>query len=278
MMGTSVIHDVAQDQIVLLGDSITQISFGNGGFGSVLADHYQRRLDVINRGLSGYNTKWVKPVVRSILATTLPGTGAATLRLVTVFLGANDSVFAGGEQYVSLPEFSDNLNEIITTIRSAVPEAKVILISPPPLHEARMGAIWEERGFPKDRSFDNALAYYRASRDEVGLPWEERDASVAFLDLFTTLLGAEDRDTGRVGKEHTEWAERVQAEKLGEDVLPDGLHLGPTAGKLLGEALIDLIAKKWNELAANNIQHLMPWHSDIDKDNLPDSLFVNARN
>jgi len=44
-------------KIVLFGDSITQMSFIDGGFGSKLANYYQRKADVINLGFSGYTTR-----------------------------------------------------------------------------------------------------------------------------------------------------------------------------------------------------------------------------
>ena len=47
-------------KIILLGDSITQgsLSATLSGWGTYLADVYQRRADVYNRGFSGYNTDW----------------------------------------------------------------------------------------------------------------------------------------------------------------------------------------------------------------------------
>lgn len=47
------------DQIILFGDSITQQSFSQErgfAFGAELSNQYVRKLDVVNRGLSGYNT------------------------------------------------------------------------------------------------------------------------------------------------------------------------------------------------------------------------------
>jgi hypothetical protein len=41
---------------VLFGDSITQRGCSPGGWASRLADRYARRVDVLNRGYSGYNT------------------------------------------------------------------------------------------------------------------------------------------------------------------------------------------------------------------------------
>ncbi|KIO17862.1 hypothetical protein M407DRAFT_84542, partial [Tulasnella calospora MUT 4182] len=52
------------DQILLFGDSITQGAWEEGGFAQRLACQYvyARKLDVINRGLSGYNSEWAMPV------------------------------------------------------------------------------------------------------------------------------------------------------------------------------------------------------------------------
>ncbi|PAV23284.1 SGNH hydrolase [Pyrrhoderma noxium] len=58
-----------QDAIVLLGDSITQYGWEAGCFAQRLSQDYVRKLDVINRGFSGYNTEWAIPVFRQCLAT-----------------------------------------------------------------------------------------------------------------------------------------------------------------------------------------------------------------
>ena len=58
---------IVYPQWLLFGDSITQHSFMPGGLGQSLADAYQRRLDIVNRGYGGYNTEWglhVAPHVR----------------------------------------------------------------------------------------------------------------------------------------------------------------------------------------------------------------------
>ena len=44
--------------IVLFGDSITEQSFRQGGWGSALANYWMRRADVLCRGYGGYNTRW----------------------------------------------------------------------------------------------------------------------------------------------------------------------------------------------------------------------------
>jgi hypothetical protein len=62
------------------------------GFGAQLLDYYEgRRVDVVNRGFSGYNSRWIRQIIREIAT---EGVVQNTLFL-TVFLGANDSVSAG---------------------------------------------------------------------------------------------------------------------------------------------------------------------------------------
>lgn len=54
------------DTIMLLGDSITQGGWQAGGFAQRLAYVYARKLDVLNRGLSGYNSDWAIPVFKQV--------------------------------------------------------------------------------------------------------------------------------------------------------------------------------------------------------------------
>lgn len=44
--------------IVLFGDSLTQRGWDDGGWAAAVAHAYQRRADVYNRGLGGYNTRY----------------------------------------------------------------------------------------------------------------------------------------------------------------------------------------------------------------------------
>lgn len=70
---------------MLFGDSITQGGWSEGGFGQRLSceflstrpiklvlyniytpDVYGRKLDILNRGLAGYNTDWAIPVFEQV--------------------------------------------------------------------------------------------------------------------------------------------------------------------------------------------------------------------
>lgn len=72
-------------KILLLGDSLTQTSFE--GWGSGLAQRYQRRADVLNRGMSGYNTRWFLEYAKDNGIWEELG----VVRLITIWFGANDA-------------------------------------------------------------------------------------------------------------------------------------------------------------------------------------------
>lgn len=68
---------------------------GRQGWLALLAHWWERRLDVINRGFSGYNTRWLMPLVEKLFVSG----GTAPTKLVTIFLGANDCVLPGNPQH-----------------------------------------------------------------------------------------------------------------------------------------------------------------------------------
>ena len=129
----------AYGRLMLLGDSITQCSFSVGGWGSKVADHFQRRLDVFNRGYSGYNTTLIKCALPQILSFTAP------LDAATVMLGSNDSALkeVNPEQHVPLEAFESNLRGICELLLNhGVPREGVLLVSPPPLCERVRAEVW----------------------------------------------------------------------------------------------------------------------------------------
>lgn len=55
-------------KLILIGDSITELGSSHAqGWGTSLAIRYNRRLDVVNRGMNGYNSRWGVAVLPLIL-------------------------------------------------------------------------------------------------------------------------------------------------------------------------------------------------------------------
>ena len=66
---------------------------------------------MINRGFSGYNTRWCKLILPKLIS----ADDAFNTQLVTIFLGANDSVDSEicKKQHVPLEEYKRNLLDMV---------------------------------------------------------------------------------------------------------------------------------------------------------------------
>ena len=247
-------------EILLFGDSITQFSFGPGGWGAMLADYYQRTADIRLRGFSGYNTRWSL----RLLTRVFPANGVAPC-LVTIFLGANDAncpppleglPLSASRQHVPVDEYVSNLRQIVQAARSVGDgSARVLLITPPPVDEDswKRNAI-EKYGVPEAAPANRNLEFTRkyatacvALGAELGVPT---------VDLYAAFLARED------------WP--------AASLLHDGLHPGPAGNGVIGKAVLAAIAKHYPELMPQSYEDHdetklrmdAPDHKDVDIDDL----------
>ncbi|KZV99078.1 SGNH hydrolase [Exidia glandulosa HHB12029] len=235
------------DSIVIFGDSITQGGWEPGGFAQKLAYVYARRLDVVNRGLSGYNTEWGLPVFEQIVAKTSEQPHVPTMRLLTIWFGANDACLQQSPQYVSLDRFKANLTRMVTMLRDEKSEwyhpperTKILFISPPPIDADARAADLASRNPPlaPDRTWDNTKAYADAVK-EVG-----KELSVPVADAWTAIWDAAGH----------------KAENL-KQFLPDGLHLNAASYSLVYDLILEAIAQNWPELHYSKLPFVFaPWN------------------
>jgi lysophospholipase L1-like esterase len=159
-------------RVLLIGDSITQQSFSTEhcGFGAALSDWLCRTADVINRGFSGYNTRWMRWILPRLLPLEGQSEGGERTVLVTIFLGANDAVLPGETQHVPLDEYEENLEFLLSHVRRFAPTANIVLITPPTVDTE----LWPTRS-------PDAAAEYAAIVRSVARRREEQ--GLALLDL-----------------------------------------------------------------------------------------------
>ena len=255
-------------KIILFGDSITQMSFSatDCGWGAYIADRYQRRADVINRGFSGYNTNWFLKFAET-------NAGKADLfehdgvKLVTIFFGANDASdpVHNRRQHVPLEHYKNNIRKIINLAKiNFGSNVAIILMTPPPVSVEGRLKFQRERYKERatgilERTLELSGQYAKAVADisnELNLP---------LLDLWTIM----------------------QAVPSWPSLLSDGLHLSQKGNRFVGEALLDCIRNKLPALSikldpisgnANSaslcegIERIAPWHDEIDPSQ-PDKAF-----
>ncbi|KAF2270011.1 SGNH hydrolase, partial [Lojkania enalia] len=239
------------DKFFLFGDSITQESYSQQwgfGFSAALQNAYIRRLDVVNRGLSGYNTRQALKVLPSII----PPPGQARIRFLVVFFGANDASVPWGDnkQHIPLDEYKDNLKNIITHPQVAAHNARIILVTPPPVNEHRFD--------PVNRLASDTKKYAEAAC-EVG-----QELGVSVVNLWKAFME-------RTGWEADKWKadepipgslKLAENDALLELMWDAGLHFYPAGYEVLFQETIKLITEKWPDQLPENLPMILPLWSD----------------
>ncbi|XP_022145498.1 GDSL esterase/lipase CPRD49-like [Momordica charantia] len=170
-------------KFVLFGSSIVQFSFGDRGWGADIADLYSRQADVILRGYGGWNSSRALQVVDEIF----PKDSIIQPSLVIVYFGGNDAViplpFPGGS-HVPLPEFINNMTNIVCHIKSLSATTRSIFLTPPPVNSEQIRELMP--GLEKLRTMENLEIYTDAIIDIC------RDIGVEYVDLFRAVQRRDD--------------------------------------------------------------------------------------
>jgi isoamyl acetate esterase len=227
---------------ILFGDSISQRGFAVGGWAARLADTYGRRVDVLNRGYSGYNT--AKCV--HLLPHVFPADAAPPL-LVTIFLGANDASLPdrhSAQHHVPLDAYTSNLRKMVAHLRSTYSSAPpaVILITPPPVDEAARQLSNHERwGSPLEQPSERTNEFTGRYAEQCRLVGAELGCPV--VDAYARF------------QEAPEWRATH---------LNDGLHFAPAGDEALHELLIEAIARDSPHLVHTALPYDFPEWGDVD--------------
>ncbi|XP_072020922.1 isoamyl acetate-hydrolyzing esterase 1 homolog isoform X2 [Amphiura filiformis] len=225
-------------KIILFGDSITQFSFGEGGWGAFIADKLQRKCDIVNRGFSGYNSTLGKVALLKVI----PKTAIPAITMVTILFGTNDATLdSSNAKYVSSDDFCLNIKAMIDYLQEGGLEAsKIVLITPPPIY----GEGWKKHcqttyGVAQNRTNANTGLYAKACCTVA------KDLGIEVLDIYTIM----------------------QQEPKWERYLLDGLHLSPDGNQFLGEQLWKMLEPKTRDLPMQ-----LPDWKDVDPNNPEEAL------
>jgi len=237
-----------QDVIMLFGDSLTQGGWEPSGFAQRLASVYARKLDVINRGFSGYQTDWAIPVFEQIFAKQHEQLHVPKVQLLTIWYGANDAAPFPSSQHVPRDRFKANLIHLVDMVKSPTsayysPHTRIILITPPPVNTHQ----WPDRDFGQTK-------LYAETVKEVG-----EQTGVPVADVWTEI-----------------WEAAGQDEKSCENFLYDGLHLNAEGYEIVFNSIMKVIAGKYPEIQDEKLQTVfIPW-SEVNVED-PRSSLVKRR-
>jgi lysophospholipase L1-like esterase len=292
-----------KNNIVLFGDSITEQGF-TSHWVSALASAYSRRADVYNRGLSGFNTKWVLQAMRDPemapslfprhlaaaatrwttnsssdpISAVLPESQPRVL-LATLFLGANDANKPGTDQHVPVGDFKDNLYDIIGLIDDRLAPRVILLITPPPLEEQKYLAHVRRTVDPSASESFRTLRRVREYRNavlEVAADAAERLRAKKELELQLAAKGDAEPaaaivpviacvDLFRVLMGEGHEGDDYSENQPWAAFFDDGLHLNAAGGAAVGAALVAAAAAL---IPAESIPYEIPRWTEMSKVNI----------
>ncbi|RDW34787.1 SGNH hydrolase-type esterase domain-containing protein [Yarrowia lipolytica] len=232
------------DKILLFGDSITQYSSDQDltfALAPALQHLYQRKMDILVRGYSGYNTDQAVQFFHHILEHEMG------IKLVVIFFGSNDS--ATNEQHVPLDRYKANLEKLA---QQAVDRGiKVILTGPAPHDELARREMFKDEPGVNPRSSQLQKRYSEAACEvalKMGLP------STNLWHAFATDAGWE---PGMPFPSTVE-GEGNEHETSVTKYLKDGLHFAGPGYKVWYDELVKVIGERYPGLSAENLPMVMP--------------------
>ncbi len=232
-------------QVVLFGDSLFQGAaeiLKGFSLQAALQAHCMRRYDVINRGLSGYNTSQALAVLPKIVPAppAAPSPYTPKIAYLVVLLGANDAALPTqvDNQHVDLAEYEANLKALLThpNIQAHAP-GKILVVTPPPLDGIR---LHEYERITYGRTVTSRQARVTAQYAEAARRAAAAVPGVAVVDLWKALMErAEARTPGFDPKSGIMLGDEAGGQRgYLANLLTDGLHLSGEGYQVLFEALV----------------------------------------
>ncbi|PWA96474.1 SGNH hydrolase-type esterase domain-containing protein [Artemisia annua] len=198
-------------QFVLFGSSIVEYSFGEQGWGAILADIYSRKADIFLRGYGGWNSRQALQVVDQVFPTDDP----VQPSLVIVYFGGNDSKLPspdGVSAHVPLSEYVENMRKIAIHLKSLSEKTRLIFLTAPPVNEAQILELFGTVGRKN-------LLLQKYADACVELCHEMGIKAINLCNAF---------------KQHNGWMTTC---------FTDGVHLTPVGSKIVAKEILKVLAE-----------------------------------
>lgn len=260
------------NKFILFGDSITQFTSAQDltfALQPALQDLYSRKLDIINRGFSGYNSEHAKFILPKILEHEL-NEEKNNIKLLTIFFGTNDTFQIDDKineiQAISIERYRENL---VAMVKLCIENNIKPIIIGPTLHDnrlSRIGYVASGRDLKNDSTTNKRNHEYSKTAASVA-----QEYGVPFLDLWKGF------------QNHGGWTEEQLYSQNGNvdeseyinlsSLLHDGIHLTGEGYKILYKELIRIINDQFPHMNPDNLPLNLPYWMDIDPKNVSSSLF-----
>ncbi|KAM6574251.1 hypothetical protein CsatA_022578 [Cannabis sativa] len=199
-------------QFVLFGSSIVEMSFSHEGWGSMLADLYSRKADIILRGYCGWNSRRAVQILDQVF----PKDAAIQPSLVIVYFGGNDSLRphpSGLGPHVPLHEYVQNMSKIATHLKDLSEKTHIIFLTAPPVNEEQIHEFYSENG-DMGRTNEQCREYSDACLELC------KEMNIKVVDMWTSI------------QKNKNWKTTC---------FLDGIHFTPKASKIILKEILKVI-------------------------------------
>ncbi|KAH8671934.1 putative GDSL esterase/lipase [Tricladium varicosporioides] len=235
-------------QFLMIGDSHIQrasrLSDGYS-FGAELAELVERRLDVVNRGFSGYNTSHALAIFDSLI----PDPSFAKVDYLLLLFGSNDSCLpeCPTNQHIPLEKYRGNLLNIINHPLVKIHNPTIILVTPPPVNEVHLESEDSKKNQALSRLQVVTAQYADAVRSLAG---EHIDQNVVLVDLWNNIMERAILNTDTKTKFPSGETTMAGTKDKGDNevlrsILEDGLHLTGDGYKMFFSLVRQVLRLRW---------------------------------
>ena len=242
-LGLENAHQVQRNPIFFFfGDSLTErgsnIDKADGiGWIARLAHIYGNRVDLLNRGFSGYNTRWALRVFPRLFH----AVNTDCIQIVTLWFGTNDSIVEGQPQHVPVDEYRHNLAKLILYIREqGNMKITPVLITPPPIDDEGANRDAEKEGRPLNTRTYAAVKKYVAACLELA-----RQTKVPCINLHQVM----------------------ESQPNFERFFNDGFHFNSQGQEFVAKTILTAIRRTFRQFDPDTLDRVFPHWSEIDADN-----------
>lgn len=243
------------DQFILFGDSLTQMACNQAlgfAFAAELQEVYSRKMDVINRGFSGYSTAHAVKCFPKFF----PSPQAANVRFMTIFFGANDACVPTHDQHVPLEQYKKNLQSIIQHPATRAQNPYIIIVTPPPVNEYQLEGFDNVKGTPHPSRTAAFTKMYSEAAREVGA-----SLNIPVADVWTAFMAT----TGWKEGQPLVGSRELPSNEQFASLFTDGLHLMPAGYRVVYDEVLKVIRTNWPEQAPENLPMVFPTWREAPK-------------
>jgi lysophospholipase L1-like esterase len=215
----------------------------------------QRRLDIVNRGLSGYNTANAVKIFEHLI----PSPSCAKVDYLLILFGSNDSSLphSPSNQHVPLQKYRANIKTMLRHPSVRAHRPKILLVTPPPVNEVQLEAEDLMKGYSAVTRHQKVTAEYANAIREIAEEFE--DQGVILVDLWTAMM----KEAIKEIPSYMEGSRFLGSKESGDSkglrsLLIDGIHLSGAGYKVFLKEVLPTIGEGWDDEGSDKPSYIFP--------------------